>query len=146
MADQSDIVSVVQKRITYIQLMEQCGSPVGSAEFERCHRGHLGLDQGNEESFSIDDAMAMKEIVETVFSPSQVETIMSSLHQKVNLASTVPSGDPNRNDKQDNNSFDKYLHEYDLASFRDAKVDPGTKLSNLGTKFLKFGILSPVNK
>ncbi len=32
------------------------------------------------------------------------------------------------------------------SSFRNAKVDPGTKLSNLATKFLKFAILNPANK
>ncbi len=149
MADQSDIVSVVQKRIKYIQLMEKCGSPVASDNHHKnlnnATVGILALIKGTRKA-SLDDAMLVKDVLETALSPAQVETIMTSLHQKVNLASSAGSGEANKADKQEQKFLDRYLIEDDWQLFQDPQKDINSKLFRMATLFVKMGLLKPTEK
>jgi hypothetical protein len=99
---------LIESKVRYVTLMEGCGCSKGSDKHNTLLQSAIaGILQAVSISRKVDveDAIAVKSIVEGHFTDSQIETIMSAVNQKVSLVkvSTTCVG------RQINYCWDSYL-------------------------------------
>jgi hypothetical protein len=141
------LVSFIDNRLKYVQLMATCGSPQGSPKhallIAECLTGILTAVR-NTKQVAAEHAIEIRSLL-GYLPPESVEVIMSAISAKVNLASTGSMGTSNA-DRQSNVHLDVYLKEQSWELFQNLKMDTHTKLLAMASIFIGLGMLKVTEK
>ena len=137
------IVTIIQQRVNYIELMTTCGAPTGSAKYEKLiSDAAIGIMSAIKvaKTIKVDSAIEIDKLMQAKFPSEAYQMVMNAVNLKVNLTSPTSSGFLAKAEKQTHNYLDGYLTECHWEFFLNLKNDKQNKLFRMACVFVRLGL------